>query len=93
MPNHVHTVFGPFPGWHAGEDSAFVEVLYLEGSQQAAEPRGEFWEPEYYDHLIRSEEEFHHYIEYVASNPEKAGLEGLEVGVGGEGFSVRVAAP
>jgi menaquinone-specific isochorismate synthase len=36
---------------------------------------GEFWEPEYYDHLIRSKGEFHHYIGYIASNPKSAGLE------------------
>ncbi|HMD97503.1 MAG TPA: hypothetical protein VKM93_09280 [Terriglobia bacterium] len=36
---------------------------------------GPFWEPEYFDHLIRNEEEFHRYIEYVVSNPVKAGLQ------------------
>ena len=51
-----------------------MEVLYLEGSQQATEERGQFWEPEYYDHLVGSEEDFYRCIEYVAANPEKAGL-------------------
>jgi menaquinone-specific isochorismate synthase len=37
---------------------------------------GDFWEEEYFDHLIRNEEEFYRYIEYVASNPKRAGLQG-----------------
>ncbi|MGO8788750.1 MAG: transposase [Terriglobia bacterium] len=74
MPNHVHTVFRPFPNWplekimHSWKSFTSKEANKLLGRG------GEFWEPEYYDHLIRNEEEFHHYIEYVASNPKNAGL-------------------
>jgi hypothetical protein len=35
---------------------------------------GVFWQREYYDHLIRSEEEFERAIRYVTENPAKAQL-------------------
>ena len=76
MPNHVHTIFQPFPSW------PLVKILHSWKSFTSKEANkllvrdGHFWEPEYYDRLIRSEEEFQHYVEYVASNPEKAGLKG-----------------
>jgi hypothetical protein len=35
-----------------------------------------FWQREYYDHLIRGEEEFKRAIRYVPENPVKANLSG-----------------
>jgi len=74
MPNHVHAVFRPLPNW------SLEKILHSWKSFTAKEANkllnrvGEFWEPEYFDHLIRSEEEFYRYIQYVASNPITAGL-------------------
>ena len=36
---------------------------------------GDFWQSEYYDHIIRNEEDFYNQLNYILSNPEKAGLE------------------
>src|SRR5262249_16406569 len=36
---------------------------------------GDFWQPEYYDHLIRDEDELVHAIKYTLENPANAGLE------------------
>jgi hypothetical protein len=35
---------------------------------------GKFWQHEYYNHLIRSEEEFYRTVTYILDNPNKAGL-------------------
>jgi putative DNA methylase len=35
---------------------------------------GEFWQREYYDYLVRDEEDFYRYLEYTLQNPVKAGL-------------------
>ena len=35
---------------------------------------GVFWQREYHDHLIRSEEEFERALRYLAENPAKANL-------------------
>jgi ATP-dependent DNA helicase DinG len=37
---------------------------------------GQFWAVEYYDHLIRDDEDLHHAVEYAWNNPDKAGIEG-----------------
>ena len=36
--------------------------------------RGEFWQVDQFDHLIRSPEQFEHYRRYIASNPQQAKL-------------------
>ncbi len=36
--------------------------------------RGQFWEPESYDHEVRNENEFWRIVDYVLKNPVKAGL-------------------
>jgi len=74
MPNHVHVVFKP-----AG-DHELDKILHSWKSftahqavklYQAPAP---FWQPEYYDHLIRDEEDLLHAIEYTLYNPASAGL-------------------
>jgi REP element-mobilizing transposase RayT len=35
---------------------------------------GQFWQPEPYDHLIRDEVDLQRQVEYVLSNPVRAGL-------------------
>lgn len=37
---------------------------------------GAFWQREYYDRLVRDEQELERAIEYVRANPENAGLSG-----------------
>ena len=35
---------------------------------------GKFWQPDQFDHLIRSPDQFDHYRRYIANNPIQAGL-------------------
>ncbi len=74
MPNHVHTVFRPLPGWPLEKIMHSWKSFTSKEANKLLSREGELWEPEYFDHLIRSEEEFHHDIEYVESNPKRAGL-------------------
>jgi len=74
MPNHVHVVVRPL-GPHQ-----LPEILHSWKSFTAKEAdkvlgrSGSFWQDEYYDHLIRDEDDFHHALQYVIANPERAGL-------------------
>ena len=74
MPNHVHAILRPLPG------HTLDEVLHSWKSFTAKETNrllgrsGEFWQTEYYDHLIRNEADYAHAADYVRRNPEKAGL-------------------
>jgi len=74
MPNHVHVVVRLFPG----RDLAAVVHSWKSFSAKSANrilgAHGAFWQREYYDHLIRGEEEFERAVRYVAENPAKANL-------------------
>ena len=74
MPNHVHAVFRPLPGWPLESILQSWKSFTSKEANKLLSRVGIFWEPEYFDRLIRSEEELCQYIEYVASNPKRAGL-------------------
>jgi REP element-mobilizing transposase RayT len=75
MPNHVHVVARFFPGEslasviHSWKSFSAKQANSIRGSA------GSFWQREYYDHLVRDENEFEHAIYYVGDNPTKAGLQ------------------
>jgi REP element-mobilizing transposase RayT len=74
MPNHAHVVFQPLGG------HALADILHSWKSFTANQAnrvlgrRGEFWRREYYDHLVRDEDDFARIVRYVAENPLKAKL-------------------
>ncbi|HWA82607.1 MAG TPA: carbamoyl-phosphate synthase large subunit [Fimbriimonadaceae bacterium] len=69
MPNHVHVVVEPL-----GEQSV-PKILHSWKSFTSHEiGKGEIWQSEYYDHLIRNGDDYDRCIRYVESNPASAGL-------------------
>jgi len=75
MPKHVHVLFqtiGEIPlagilhSWKSFSPKAANRILGRSG---------QFWQQEYYDHLIRNADEFERALTYVKENPSKAGLE------------------
>jgi REP element-mobilizing transposase RayT len=79
MPNHVHVVF-TVTSKTGGLDSSLIPIIHSWKSYTAHKAnkilkrKGAFWQDEYYDRLIRSNEEFAHYIDYTLQNPVKAKL-------------------
>jgi REP element-mobilizing transposase RayT len=75
MPNHVHAVLQPMPEYtlpkilHSWKSFTSHAAAKLLGS------KGRFWAVEYYDHLIRDQEDLYHAVEYAWENPDKAKLE------------------
>ena len=74
MPNHVHTLLATKPestlsqalhGWKSFTAGAANRVLGRSGR---------FWQPDYFDRLIRNEAHFHRVLRYIEDNPVKAGL-------------------
>ncbi len=74
MPNHVHVLFqtiGKMPlatilhTWKSFSAKAANKILGRSG---------DFLQREYYDHLIRNQNEFDRGARYVLENPSKAGL-------------------
>lgn len=85
MPNHVHAVVKPLagianPGGSPVPHMELPDILHSWKSFTAKEANkllgrsGDFWQAEYYDHLIRDEADFAHAVRYVLNNPTKAGL-------------------
>jgi len=75
MPNHVHVVTRFFPGETLASVIHSWKSFTAKRANIILRSTGAFWEKEYYDHLIRDENEFEHAIRYVADNPAKAGLQ------------------
>jgi REP element-mobilizing transposase RayT len=77
MPNHVHWILTPLS---SEADSALSSIMHSIKSYTAHQAdkilkrKGSFWSREYYDHLIRSSEQFGRLLIYVLENPVKAGL-------------------
>ena len=74
MLNHVHVLF------QTVGKASLANILHSWKSYSAKTAnrilgrRGEFWQREYHDHLIRDVDEFDRAVRYVIENPEKAGL-------------------
>ena len=75
MPNHVHAVLQP------AESAELPQILHSWKSftahkiNERLDRSGiEFWQDEYYDHLIRDEDDLIHCVEYAWSNPDHAEL-------------------
>jgi putative transposase len=70
MPDHIHLfVCG---------DVEFVLSKWVAGLKRAISKSlrvsGEFWQPTFFDHVLRSEESYSEKWEYVCENPVRAGL-------------------
>ena len=75
MPNHVHFII------KLSNNSKTVDRIMqsiksysARKSNEILDRKGQFWQHENYDHIIRNESEFENIIEYVLNNPVKAGL-------------------
>lgn len=74
MPNHFHALVTPLAERKLGE----IVQSWKGASARAINVRsgrtGRLWQPEPYDHIVRSEEQMEHYRRYIAENPIKARL-------------------
>lgn len=73
MPNHVHVVLQPLT--HDLHEIAYSWKWFTaQKMNKIIKRKGELWQREYFDHLIRDEKYLEKTIEYVWRNPDKAGL-------------------
>ena len=79
MSNHVHAVFSVFKFDEQGREIYLVDIMESIKKYSARECnkalgiKGQFWQHESYDRLIRDREELFRTIFYVLDNPVKAG--------------------
>lgn len=75
MPNHVHVIVVVMP------DNDLSKIIHSWKSYTAHRANkmlgltGAFWQPDAYNHIIRSRKEYHFQIQYTWENPEKAKLQ------------------
>jgi REP element-mobilizing transposase RayT len=75
MPNHVHAVVQPKPGWALSQILQSWKGYTAHEANRLLDRTGhEFWQRESFDHLIRNDEDFHRCCHYTTANPVNAGL-------------------
>ncbi len=75
MPNHVHVLFIPsggetLPETLKGWKGVSSRLVHREGLSEL----NPFWQPDYFDRLIRGPEHLDRTFEYIRENPAKARL-------------------
>ena len=73
MPDHVHVIFQGTDG-SADTWRAMVEFKQRSGFWLARHFPGTRWQKDFYDHILRSEDEVRDALVYIAANPLRAGL-------------------
>jgi menaquinone-specific isochorismate synthase len=74
IPNHVHALIELKP------EQSLSKIIHSWKSYTSKEAnkllnrKGQFWAPEYYDHIVRHQKELNKVIEYILNNPIKADL-------------------
>lgn len=74
MPNHVHALLTPLPGFdlgkilHSWKSFSAHEINKLTGRS------GDVWQHETYDHIVRDPESMWHFAKYIVDNPRQAGV-------------------
>jgi REP element-mobilizing transposase RayT len=78
MPNHVHTIVQ----FREGYDFDTIGQSWMRYTARVINKqigrRGVLWQPEPFDHIIRSPEQFSYLHRYIADNPKKANLRDCE---------------
>jgi REP element-mobilizing transposase RayT len=74
MPNHVHVLFQTMGKTSLSGILHSWKSYSAKVANQILDRKGEFWQREYHDHLIRNRIEFDRAVLYVAGNPSKAAL-------------------
>jgi REP element-mobilizing transposase RayT len=80
MPDHVHMIFTPWIDYKVLEVCSLAEVMNaVKGASahkinKALNRKGRVWQPESFDHVLRSSESLDAKIVYLLENPVRAGL-------------------
>jgi REP element-mobilizing transposase RayT len=75
MPNHVHAVLRPLPGWTLSQTLKSWKGYTAREANKLLQRTGErFWQTESFDHLVRDDEDLHRCCHYTTTNPVNARL-------------------
>lgn len=74
MPNHVHMLIEPLGENKLSQLMKGIKGASARRTNQIMGTSGQFWRDESFDHIVRSDAQYHHYLDYIAQNPIKANL-------------------
>jgi len=74
MPNHVHVLLTPLPGFHLDEIEHSIKSYTANESNKILNRKGQFWAVECFDRYIRDWRHFRAVVRYIENNPVKAKL-------------------
>ncbi len=74
MPNHVHTIVQPRPGYSLKDILRSWKSYTSRAINKSLERTGSLWMEESFDRIVRDWDALASYRDYIARNPEKAGL-------------------
>ena len=74
MPNHVHAVVRPLPGFSLSQILKSWKGFSAREANRLLKRQGEFWQSESYDHLIRDDDDLRRCCHYTTMNPVNARL-------------------
>ena len=80
MPDHVHMIFTPLVNLQAMEVYSLAEITdAIKGASahkinRALRRHGRVWQPESFDHVLRSSESLQQKVNYLLANPVRQGL-------------------
>ncbi len=76
MPNHVHVICRLLPGYELASVLQNWKSYTARMANRVLHRTGCLWQREYFDRLIRDGNELERAVQYVVTNPERAGLKG-----------------
>lgn len=79
MPNHVHVMVCLLSGVRLPAQCKSWKHFSAVQINRELKQRGEFWQSESFDHLVRDADHFDRFRKYIAENAAKAGLSPNEV--------------
>jgi len=74
MPDHVHAVIVPRTGDTISQTMRLIKGTFSRRSNLERARIGAFWQPSFYDRLIRDEEAMEAIVAYIEENPVVEGL-------------------
>jgi REP element-mobilizing transposase RayT len=74
MPDHVHLLFTPFPGFDLSRITKGIKGASARLVNAVREKRGNLWQDESFDRIVRNQAELDEKLNYIYTNPVRAEL-------------------
>ncbi|MFN7875240.1 MAG: transposase [Pirellula sp.] len=74
MPNHCHLIMRPFSGFQLEELVKAIKDVTSRFVNRALRRKGELWQQESFDRIVRDELHLYQAIQYIGNNPRMVGL-------------------